>query len=299
MSVVASYLRTPIPFVKNAWQYADLPKGVITEIDLRVRLNVSGGSSVSPAADAPYSIIKALNVVRGSDYLIQTDGYKLFVKGYYEYSGAVKQDTLPAANATKDVVFELVIHPGYFPERKDDTSVVIDNRNGDVRLQVLWGSESDLGSGYTINGGEIYVTAWLLGAAPSRIREPSWEIATKTIDRTYSDLGLEVDLPKGKYTPKAIIVVRDSGGARSDSVVSELGLKDKRYGGVRIVHRVLYEQQKYDDMRRYTVATPITGVVIFDASEIGLANIYGVEDVVLGFTTTATGSLELLFPSHR
>jgi len=295
MSVVAETLKETIPFEANKWKEIDLPKGIITEIDLRVRIKVAAGSTVSADADAPYKILQTINVYRGGTFLIQSTGFLLFVKSFYEYLGAIKTDTLPSANATKDVVFELVIHPGYYPNRKDDTSVVIDNRNGDVKLRVLWGDNSSLGTGYTISEGEITVTVWKVAGVP-RIREPSWEITTKAIDRAYTDLGFELSLPKGKRIPKAIIVVRSSTGARSDSIVTELGLVDKRVER-RIIHRISYDQQQLDDRRRYLV-TPITGVVIFDAGEIGYVNIIGVEDIVLAFSTAGAGGLEVLFPSH-
>jgi len=295
MSVVAETLKTKIDYEANKWKTLDLPKAVITEIDLKVKLNVTAGTSVTANADAPYTVLKNINVVKGGKYPIQATGFLLYAKNYYEYRGKIKTDTLPSAGNTKDVVFELVIHPGYFPERKDDTSVVIDARDG-MQIQVLWGSDSDLGSGYTINSGEIEVTVWKLRSVPRTIKEPAWEIPTKNIDQTYTDLGLEVELPEGKRIPKAVIVVRDSDGNRSDSVVTELGLVDKR-GARTEIHRVSYLAQQYDDMRRYSV-DPLTGVIIFDALEIGYINIIGTKDIVLGFTTAATGKLDILFPAH-
>ena len=298
--VVAITLTEKIPFEANAWKSVKLPAvPCITEIDLRVILKVStGGNGGTPSAHAPVSIVKNINVSKGGDYPIQAEGWLLFVKNYYEYGGKIKKDALPTgANATATVEFELIIHPGYHVKRKDDDTVALRADDKDTYLNILWGSANDLGSGYSVDASASYaeVTVWYRNDTLPQ-RTPAWEVTTKSIDRTYSDLEFELTLPEGKKIPKVILEILDSGGADSDNVVSEIGLIDKR--GVRkVLHKVSYFAQVYDDKRRYLV-DPLTGHVIFDAGELGLAYLVGTKYVVLGMTTRATGSVKALLPAH-
>jgi len=278
----ATTLKETIDFAANEWKSIKLPAlRCITEIDLRVILNVTGGSGTSPTAHAPLSVIKNINIAKGGKYPIQATGWLLYVKNYYEHRGKVVKGSLPGDGETKDVEFELIIHPGYFIDRKDDNSVALRTDDVETYLQVLWGNASDLGANYTINSGTIYVTVWFRNDVLPR-RTPAWEIITKSIDQTYSDLGLEVELPVGKLIPKAIIEVLDSGGADSDDVVTEIGLIDKR-AERRELHRISYKTQQYDDSRRYLV-DPLTGHIIFDAAELGLSALIGTKNVFLGFS---------------
>ena len=294
--VVAETQKTKIPFEANAWKTLKLPEYPgITQIDLLVKLNISTDATNggTPAADAPWSILKNIQIVKGGKYPIQATGWLLHVKNYYEHGGYIRADSLPtAAGATADVYFELVIHPGYYPERKDDLTVGINAADEETYLQVLWGDASDLGTGYTINSGEIVVTVWHVpGAKPRSL--PAWEITEKTIDQTYSDLSLYVDLPVNKLIHKAVIDIRDSSGARSDSVVTEIGLV-KTVPQKTELHRISYDAQKNDDRRRYRV-DPLTGEIVFDMLEVGYLDIKGVDWLKLAFSTGATGKLNILW----
>jgi len=298
VKVVAETLKNTIPYSANAWGTITLPKApAITHIDLLLKLTVkTGTATLSPAAHAPVSLIKNVNIVQGGEYPIQGTGWVLFVKGYYESKGKVMKDALTTTtNTTQTVYAEIVIHPGLNPEDKGDISVAIPTDVvEETKLAVLWGDESDLGSGYTIDSAEIIVTVWkVLDKRPLAV--PAWNYDTKAIDAAYSDLAFTIQPPTGKFYSKAVIEVLDSSGADSDDVVSELGVVDKRRA-TEILHRISWLVEQRDDARRYDV-DPLTGHVIFDAKELGTPVVLGVKDVVLGFTTTATGKVNVLFNS--
>jgi len=296
--VVAETLKNTIPYSANAWETITLPKApAITHIDLLLELTVKTGTATpSPAAHAPISLIKNVNVIQGGEYPIQGTGWILFVKGYYESKGKVRKDSLTTSTSTTQTVYaEILIHPGLNPEDKGDVSVAIPTDVvEETKLAVLWGDESDLGSGYTIDSAEIIVTVWkVLDRKPLAL--PAWNYDTKSIDATYSDLAFTLQPPVGKFYSKAVIEVLDSNGSDSDDVVSELGVVDKRRA-TEILHRISWLIEQRDDARRYNV-DPLTGHVIFDAKELGTPVVLGVKDVVLGFTTTATGKINALFNS--
>lgn len=298
VKVVAETLKNTIEYSANSWATITLPKApAITQIDLLLKLTVKTGTAApSPAAHAPISLIKNINVVQGGKYPIQGTGWILFVKGYYENKGKVRKDPLTTATSTTQTVYaEIVIHPGLEPENKGDLSVALPTDVvEDTKLAVLWGDESDLGSGYTIDSAEIIVTVWkVINGRPWAI--PAWNYDTKGIDAAYSDLAFTVQPPTGKFYTKAVIEVLDSGGADSDSVVEELGVVDKREE-TKILHRLSWLAEQRDDARRYNV-DPLVGHVVFDAPELGTPVVLGVKDVVLGFTTTATGTINVLFNS--
>lgn len=293
--VVAETLKKKIDFAADSWKTLELPEYTgITQIDLLVHLNVSTGTSGgTPAADAPFNILKNIQIVKGGKYPIQATGWLLYVKNYYEYHDKIQADSLPtAASTTKDVYFELVIHPGFYPEKRDDLSIGIDASGETTYLQVLWGAASDLGSGYTINSGDITVTLWHVpGARPRFV--PAWSISKKSIDQSYSDLGLYIDLPSQKMIHKAILDIRDTRGDRSDSVVTEIGIVKTVPQKTELL-RLSYDAEKNDDRRRYQVV-PLTGEVIVDAEEIGYLEILGVDDIKLALSTASEGNLTVLW----
>jgi len=307
MKLVQSKVAT-IDFAASSVKEVKLPtEGIVTRYDAILKLNVTTDATEggTPKEDALMRIIKWLRIEGpgAKTYFAVSDGRLLKYRAIYDF-GKFKEDDLPtAAGVTADVRALIPIYFGINPLDRFDTSTVIPAlRLSELVMRVLWGAASDLGSGYTINSGQLDIIQYALVPEegeplsrffPSGIPATRMEATTIDINELKSDLGLKHDVPTGDVLYRSLIMITDSADNRSDDEVSEIGVvvEKERFIPLRIPWKLLGDRDVVD----YGLDSRITGVAMLDWEEVsgiplgvdmsGLAE----GDVKLGFTTVATG----------
>ena len=303
-----------IDFEANKYKELDLPTdGFITEIILKVKINVTtSADGATPNEDALARLIKRVEVRSGeTSFYTAPDGRFLKWVNYYEF-GDVAEDSLPtAADVTQDVKATYVIHLGFESSDKFDPTVVIPAEVlSSLKIQVLWGSASDLGTGYTINSGEIEVILHRLVLEKNEVPEdifprgyvePRFNVADQPINATYSDLGLQVNAPIGNVIRRTWLMVVDNSDNRTNTDVSEVGVKDETRN-VYLLKNSL-DAIRYTDKLQYRLSQIVDGFAVIDAEDLSGLPIgfdtsedYKPGDLKVGFTTTTTGGrIKLIF----
>ena len=203
------------------------------------------------------------------------------------------------------------------PMAKEDPHVAIPCQHEEInslRFSFSWGNNSTLGTGYTVNATtklEITdITGWICDRdhlefhfPKDRYLRPNWVTHIESFTGAKTNYSLEVKLPTRQTIRTIFIIVKDSNGNRSNSIVT--GLRLKLYNNVDA-----WGPYDWDEIQRqmadfYDISTPDTGTLLIDCRR--LQNVTGdfftdegieIEkdsDLVLGFTTSAAGSVEILF----
>ena len=213
------------------------------------------------------------------------------------------EDELPtSASVTQNVYAKYNIYWGFNPRDPFDPSVLLPAELlPNLRLSLLWGDESDLGTGFTINDGEIIVTIRRYDLEEGeknpfgKLIEPRMETAEKTIDEVKSDLGFVFKVPVGLILRESLILVTDSADNRSDSEVEEYGVIFAKLD--QTPYRVNWKshvREIYEDLK---LKEQIAGLGVLywrniarKGEEIGFdTSGYKYGDLELGFTTVQTG----------
>ena len=309
-------LREKIPFEANAFKVLKLPRvGFVTRIELLLRLNVTTdpNNGGTPKEDALARILKSVRIeVPGGDIFFGVpDGRLLKLRNIIQFGKVHESDLPTAAGVTEDVYGKYIIHFGKnYTDPFDPTVVVPAEDIPDWQLYVLWGDASDLGSGYTINSGEITVTIQRIKEdEPGEIFEftPVMPVQTPveiSIDETVSELGLQHDIPIGNVLDQILILVVDSNDNKSDGEVSEVGvLKPKER---RIPYRIDWKTLTTKVEHDYGLQSYIPGFGVIDGEDIadtpiGLdLSMAEVGDYKLGFSTLRTGGkIKLVYEQLR
>lgn len=226
-------------FTANTTTTVDLPENTyITQIDCQIKLNVTPGSSVSTKEDHFGRIIDACSIKasRARTFFDVSDGRQWQWWNYMVYEGQLALDALPAAGGSATDIYGMFrIHLGFDPTDPFDPSVVIPGPHvSNLEHRITWGSASDLGTGFTINSGEMTLTVYELSLEPGETEASIWtqglvdprvEARTIDIDAVYSNLSLTDDVPVGDILYQSLVMVVDSSDNRSDSEVSAVGVK--------------------------------------------------------------------------
>jgi len=101
-----------------------------------------------------------------------------------------------------------------------------------------WGSDSDLGTGYTVDpstsieiveqdgwvcGSDVYSERFPLINGEAAL--PYWQYGSHPITAAVGNLGEQIVLPQGALIRNIFLIVKDSNGVRSNSIVSEMAVK--------------------------------------------------------------------------
>lgn len=289
--------------------------GYFSHANFLMRLNVTGGVAVTPNEDALARIIKAIRITAGGgSYLDVSDGRQLYHAANFDYQGRLRMDSLPAAGVTANVYILLPYHPGVFPnDLFDRTSNIPMGRPSlaNVNLEFSFGDATDLGTGYTINNGEVTVSyneCTLVNAIAEDDPE-LWEngipttsyaaVADFPITAAISNLGLLAELPIGKNVLETTIIVLNSAENRSNAEVMEIGFTYTKSNETPLKYN--FRDLNAECQLEYGLALPVTGVVKIRWEKVtgdpfGLSTSgAGRGDHVIGFTTSAAGGNILMF----
>ena len=276
-------------------------RGYVTRYELLMRLNVSTGTDGGvPREDALFRFIKSLRIEYpgGKIYYGVPDGRLIKFKNILDFGGRIREDPLPtSANVTQDVYVKMILNWGFEPTDSFDPSVVIPAAElSDLYLTITFGTAADLGSGYTINGGDITVTARYISGDKDLIFPEDCNIPISTpveldINEVKGDLQIRDDLPVGNVLRETLILIVDNNDNRSNYEISEVGLiiPAERKIPYRIEWNTLNTQLRHD----YGLEFEIHGLGTIDYEDIsGLP-------LGLDMTEEQVGSWKIGFSSVR
>lgn len=305
-----------IPFVAGTKKGIDLPKsGFATQYDLMLKVQVDTGGTVVAAEDGLARLIAGLTVSAsgGQRFLELTDGRQLYWQNFLKQEGEILEDDLiTTANQTdQDMYLELLLHWGYdWTNEYDPTIPIPTPRLDNPRLDVTWGTNSSLGTGYTIDADntEISVTVHELALEPGETEaekfpdgmiSPRIEARTKTIDEIAANLGFERNVPVGDVLYETEIIQLNAAGNRSNAELTRMGIKFPKQR--RTPWERTWQAMRAATRRKYRVPSTLTGVALFPWEEITRRAV-GIDvkmaqegDVVMGWTSEVEGgSLHLV-----
>jgi len=301
-------------YSSGATTQIDIPEsGYITEILALSKIYITAGTSCSAAEDALARLIDAMQITAagGKNYYDITDGRQGFYREYIRRQGQAQMDDMPAASAAGTKRMLLVIHPGLNPYDPFDRSIIIPAAElSNLKHKVTWGANSALGTGFTttdasstlsltineivLEKGERREDIW-----PEGINVPMFE-AREVTTVVASNLGKTDEVPVGNMLNSVLVMVLDSSGNRSDSYVTDLGIKFPKQV------RTPFESKWYELKARmralYNLPSGLTGIALIPLQWVSKRAI-GIDlsaamtgDVKLGFTiATASGTLHILY----
>ena len=297
-------LRDKIDYVANSFKSIDLPtNGYITELELRLHVNVSTGTSVTWKSDALWRLIKQLRIYSTEkDYIRLIDLRLVKARNILDYAGKIVEPTLPGANQSNvDLTLPIKLHFGYFPHSNYDTSVIIPAAElKTLKLEVLWGDNTDLGTGVTINSADITITVRQVLGRPSGYEIPAWQSKSLTLKVT-DEYGVNVhDIEGFGYLYRILHVILDSNDDRSDDVVS-------RFSVYFVRERERPIELSYDAWHMATAlkygleTTQIVGITEFSPVDIWGIRLdldqlrFSLEKIELDYPAKAEGTIKMLY----
>ncbi len=311
MDIQVNKIASKISFVANSSAQLELPKaGYITDILMKLKLNVTGAAMVVEAEDAIFRLIKSA-VIKASgthNYLDVVDGRQIKFMNAFQYTESLLENSLPAASTTADVVAMIPIHLGLDPTNLFDKSIIIPAHDmSNPIIQINWGAESDLGTGYTINSGEIELTIHqILIDEKSETRESVFPRIVEmrmnpeilNVISTYTNLGLTKDCPTRHNLYETLLIVLDSSGNRVNTDISEFGIKIAKQN--KTPFNIPFDHLLSDNQRYYDLANRQTGVAMFRWANIS-GDKYGYDakldqtgDIQMGFSVDVSGGKILI-----
>ena len=306
-------LTETLDYSANATKSVEIPKsGYITELNILFSIRITAASSVSAAEDAMVRLIKAARISASGakNYFDISDGRQWYYWNYFNYEGQVAGDSLPSAGSSGDVTLLLTVHWGLDPYIDTDRTIILPSPElQNINLEIDWGAASDLGTGYTIDtsNSKAYVEVTELALEQGELRESIWktllsprfEAREIAVTSTYSNLAKESEVPVGDVLYQTVIMVLDSSGDRSNSYVSEFGVKYPKER--RTPYKRKFNSLRAISRRQFRTTSTVTGVFLLPWSDLtdkekGI-DLRGAQvgDVKTGYTVdTANGSIHEL-----
>ena len=179
----------------------------------------------------------------------------------------------------------------------------------DIHLVGTWGTASDIGSGITVDSAQIEITesyGWMCteegfraNFPPEQRLMPNWYFGVQTFTGAVANFGQTLNLRPNVVIRNIFLVIKDSNGNRSNSVVSEFAIKlyDNTYvfGPFDFTD---YQARMADSLDM----DPITGCILIDCTQFDkeFCTPVGIQlektgDMWIEYTTTAAGSVTWLF----
>jgi len=304
------------PFAAGQTKAIDVDvKGYLTQIDFRFTLNITAESPTTYAitGQAVDTLLRAVQSLKFTSSG-SLDFYNVphLRAGYYlaylkSQGQAYCDSTLPTTStAAADYVIEFSWHPGSNFSDPFDLSRCVPLRGlSNPQVQVTWGRDSDLGSGYTINSGSLQIivyTQYLEKGeseadafkdlpSPHILRPRLIPVTYSTSGTAYTDYGWSQDIPTGAYIRDVMLMQTDTSSyERVNTYVTGIAIRDNK-------GNTPFKEPSFASFTRmvaqkYYLPAAVTGVVIIPFKEItrksyGL-NMVGASkgDWTINFTTT-------------
>lgn len=258
MPLFHSYtLADELTYSSGALTNVDLPKnGYITRLDCMLEASVTPGATVEAHEDALARLIASARVhAAGETYFDIGDGRDWWYWTYFRHRGAITSDSLPAAGGAATTVRTMFeIHLGFEPQRTPnayltpdgrlmrtflggpfDTTVVIPTiRLSNPKLEVRWGTNASLGTGFTLGtttmsitvheivleGDETEARIW-----PGGLLVPRVESTSEPLSTGHTNKSLRHDVPTQLVLYQTLGMILNGSDVRSDSIVSEFSVE--------------------------------------------------------------------------
>jgi len=291
-------------------------KGYITQVDVDITLNVTAASSVTPNSDdEALRIIKGLKLTASNakDFFSFRDGREAYWLCYLKSEGQAIADSLPTSG-TSDVTIQFSLHPGNFWSKPYDLTRCIPLRGlSNVQMQVTWGSDSDLGTGYTVNASDssmaITVHRQVLDKGEredeafggvDHIIVPRYVPVVYSIDGVYQSFGFSKNIQTGSRYRDVMLMVLSSSDVRSNSDVTAVQVSNNL--GKTPFKQLSFARWLRQLRQRLRLPAALTGVGIIFFPDITSKD-YGLDmvsaslgDWKLDFTTAAAdGEIHALY----
>ena len=258
MPLFHSYtLGDTLDYTSGALVNIDLPKnGYITRLDCQLESSITPGATVDAHEDALARLIASARVhAAGETYFDVGDGRDWWYWTYFRHRGQISSTTLPSAGGsatTCRTLFE--IHLGFEPQRtpnayltpdgrlmrtflggRFDTTVVIPTvRLSNPKLEVRWGTNSSLGTGFTVGTTKITVTVHEIVLEGDETEDRIWpggllvprvESTSEPLDTAHTNRSLRHDVPTQLVLYQTLAYWLNGSDVRSDSIVSEMSVE--------------------------------------------------------------------------
>lgn len=261
-----------LDFTASTTKNIDIPQsGYITELSFLFTIRVTAAGGASANNDALARLINAarLTASGAKNYFDISDGRQWYYWQFFNYEGQISGDSLPSAGSSSDVTLALKIHWGLNPYMDTDRTIILPSPElQNIKMELDWGSASDLGTGYTISASDskAEVTVTELALESGELRESVWpsllsprfQARELAISATATNLGKEDDVPVGDVLYQTTGIILDSSGDRTNSNVTEIGVKFPK-------ERRTPFKRKFNELRAYSrtkfrTTSTVTGV---------------------------------------
>jgi len=265
-------LTDAIQYSANNTQSIDVPKsGYITELNFLFNIRVTAAAGAVANEDPIARLINAARITASGakNYFDISDGRQWYYWQFFNYEGQISGDALPDAGSSSDVTLALKVHWGLSPYVDTDRTIILPSPElQNIKIELDWGSASNLGTGYTINTAnskaDVSVTELALEAGELResvwptILSPRFEARAMAITSTATNLGKTDDVPVGDILYQTTGIILNSSGNRTNSNVTEVGVKYPK-------ERRTPFKRKFNDLRAYSrtkfrTTSTVTGV---------------------------------------
>jgi len=274
----------------------ELP-GYYTQLLVKLTINVTAGSSVSPDVLWMANLLKSIKIkADNSDPFIELPadygGLELFYRDWLRSEGSMTVPTLPTAGNTLSLEFQFPIHFGRkYDDDYDSSEVISTEELSNLVFELIWGTNSDLGTGFVINAAsslvELDISYILLqpGVSEQRAFAPkgwhpeqrgakgraiipaywlpgSKEVKFNTITATGE---LREDFLNGYFIKDVMLLVFDSSPVLVNNIIDKIEIQTK-YGHTHWERK--WDRLREDNMRLFHLTTILAGVAYINLSEI-------------------------------
>jgi len=278
-------------------------------------------ATVTAAEDGLAKLVKGikLQVNKGSAYMEALSLQQLVLYNQHLMRGRLTNDQ-PSSTISQTGVagsVEFFFAPNLTPFDPSNPKFAIPGQYpaiSSVDVVGNWGTDSDLGTGYTVNAStgvqiteqdgwvcsnDVYPERFPLSNGVAAL--PYWQYGSFPITAAIGNLGAQLVLPQGSLIRNIFLIIKDSSQLRSDSVVSEIAIR--KSDGTPVWGPFSFtaaQKAKADDLD----INPYPGCFLFqlgedvkgsDLSRDGGILLDKYAEASLQFTTTATGTVEYIF----
>jgi len=287
---------------------------------IRARLAVTyTTASGTPTAneDGLAKLVKGLSVQinRGIKLMEVIDGQQLALYSQHLNRGRGSLDSVNSAAGSHTGYVDFLWNIPLDRDHPENPVVAIPGQNDDivdVDIVGTWGTNSDLGSsGYTVSSATFTVVedaGWVCTMdkvneyfPPANRVMPNWYYGTKEWSGSVGNFGLSIDLNSRVAIRGIFVIVKDSSGNRSDSIITEIALR--RYDNVYIYGPFNWTDAQREQAHKLDMDAK-TGCLYIDLRTDIATDVFHTPDglvtqrdgdVKFVFSTSAAGSITYLF----
>ena len=295
-------LDVKLPFEAGASKLLAIPRDrFIRRMILRGTIIGNTGASVSPHENAVLNVVKKLYLIAdGADLKFNVSGFDLRLINIYDMSTQALTNSLTTTTGQTGITlgeFEIQRDFALLPRDLLDFSALLPaHMFNTLDLQCDWGTSADLGSGYTITGGEIVVQ--LLEVVPERgeadeVADLHLTTFEEALAVSQPDYGNVRDLPVGRFIKRiGLHAIRN--GVRSNALVPAYKVVDKHEAKSYEVVKETWALSQHEDKVEHQLEALITGYTQIDF--IAPYNTVGYKkgDLALQSTTSIAGTVNAL-----